>query len=75
MLTTDMFTSDDEDCAECEVVLKALEEIDDEADLYGIDFVKSGDEHLARSLAGVYTTPALVYFRKKQPLVYDGGTY
>ena len=27
--------SDDDDCVECEVVLEALEEIDDEADLFG----------------------------------------
>ena len=65
--------TDDEDCAECEVVLEALEEIDDEADLYGIDFVKSESQELAKNLAGVYATPALVYFRKKIPLVYDGG--
>ena len=39
----------------------------------GIDFVKSKDERLAKSLAGIYTTPALVYFRKKIPVVYDGG--
>ena len=39
----------------------------------GIDFVKSKDERLAKNLAGIYTTPALVYFRKKIPVVYDGG--
>ena len=39
----------------------------------GIDFVKSKDERLAKSLAGIYTTPALAYFRKKIPVVYDGG--
>ena len=27
--------SDDDDCVECEVVLEALEEIDDEADIFG----------------------------------------
>ena len=41
--------------------------------LLGIDFVKSKDERLAKNLAGIYTTPALVYFRKKIPVVYDGG--
>ena len=49
-----------------------MEEIDDEADLYGIDFVKSDDENTAKSVGGVYSTPALVYFRKGHPLVYDG---
>ena len=53
--------------------MEALEEIDDEADIYGIDFVKNNDEHTAKTLGGVYSTPALVYFRKKIPLVYDGG--
>ena len=64
--------SDDEDCLECESVLEALEEIDDEADMYGIDFVKSDDEHTAKTVGGVFSTPALVYFRKGIPLVYDG---
>jgi thiol-disulfide isomerase/thioredoxin len=63
----------DEDCMECETVLEALEEIDDEADMYGIDFVKSDDEYTAKSVGGVFSTPALVYFRKSIPLVYDGG--
>ena len=57
---------------ECESVLEALEEIDDEADMYGIDFVKSDDENTAKSVGGVFSTPALVYFRKGHPLVYDG---
>ena len=65
-------SSDDEDCLECESVLEALEEIDDEADMYGIDFVKSDDEHTAKTVGGVFSTPALVYFRKGIPLVYDG---
>ena len=63
---------DDEECLECEAVLEALEEIDDEADMYGIDFVKSDDEHTAKTVGGVFSTPALVYFRKGNPLVYDG---
>ena len=63
----------DDDCLECEAVLEALEEIDDEADMYGIDFVKSDDEHTAKVVGGVFSTPALVYFRKGIPLVYDGG--
>ena len=67
-----LFTPDDEDCLECEAVLEALEEIDDEADMYGIDFVKSDDEHTAKTVGGVFSTPALVYFRKGLPLVYDG---
>ena len=53
-------------------MMEALEEIDDEADMYGIDFVKSDDEHTAKTVGGVFSTPALVYFRKGMPLVYDG---
>ena len=56
-------------------MLEALEEIDDEADMYGIDFVKSDDEHTAKAIGGVFSTPALVYFRKGIPLVYDGKYY
>lgn len=29
-----------EDCAECDEAIAALENIDDEADIFGIDFVK-----------------------------------
>lgn len=31
--------SDEEDCAECEEILEELEQIDGEADMFGIDFV------------------------------------
>ena len=42
-------------------------QIDDEADVYGIDFVKISDSAVAKE-HGVYSTPALVYFRKKMPV-------
>ena len=42
-------------------------QIDDEADVYGIDFVKISDSMVAKD-HGVYSTPALVYFRKKMPV-------
>ncbi len=51
-----------------------MENIDDEADQYGIDFVKN-DEALAAKQYSVYHTPALVYFRKKVPIVYDGDLH
>ncbi|XP_011332954.1 uncharacterized protein LOC105276699 isoform X2 [Ooceraea biroi] len=61
----------DEDCPECDEIMEALEKIDGEADLFGIDFVKicslEADEKY-----GVLNVPSLVYFRKKMPLVYDG---
>ena len=42
-------------------------QIDDEADVYGIDFVKISDSMVAKE-HNVYSTPALVYFRKKMPV-------
>ena len=63
--------SDDDECIECDAILESLEEIDDEADTYGIDFVKNNDPHAARQY-NIYNTPALVYFRRMSPIVFDG---
>jgi hypothetical protein len=63
--------TDEEECEECAVVLEELENIDDEADMFGIDFVKINDAEAAKEY-GIVNLPALVYFRKKLPLVYDG---
>ena len=41
-------SSDDDECIECDELLESLEEIDDEADSFGIDFVKKNDPHAAR---------------------------
>lgn len=51
--------------------MNALEKIDGEADQYGVDMVKISDEEVA-SKYNVPNTPALVYFRKRIPLIYDG---
>nr|CAG4638530.1 EOG090X0856 [Cyclestheria hislopi] len=61
----------DNDCQECTQVLAELENIDDEADMYGIDFVKINDEEAAKKY-GIMHTPALIYFRKRTPLLYEG---
>ncbi|CAH1113502.1 unnamed protein product [Psylliodes chrysocephalus] len=61
----------DEDCPECDMILENLEEIDNEADLFGIDFVKICSASAAAE-QGLHTLPALMYFRKKKPMVYDG---
>ncbi|XP_057665660.1 uncharacterized protein LOC130899613 isoform X2 [Diorhabda carinulata] len=61
----------DEDCPECDMILEHLEEIDNEADLFGIDFVKICSAQAAAD-QGLHTLPALMYFRKKKPMVYDG---
>ena len=63
--------SDDDECIECDAILESLEEIDDEADTFGIDFVKNNDPHAARQY-NIYNTPALVYFRRMSPIVFDG---
>ena len=39
--------------------MESLENIDEEADIYGIDFVKNDDPHAARHFH-IYNTPALV---------------
>ena len=56
---------------ECDAILEELETVDDEADAYGIDFVKNNDAHAARQY-NIYNTPALVYFRRMSPIVFDG---
>nr|XP_045619928.1 uncharacterized protein LOC123771446 isoform X8 [Procambarus clarkii] len=65
-----LFMNED-DCPDCEQVLQELENIDDEVDMFGIDFVKINDPDAAQRF-NILHTPALVYFRKKMPLVYDG---
>merc|ERR1712066_1157571 len=61
----------DDECIECDAILESLEEIDDEADTFGIDFVKNNDPHAAGQY-NIYNTPALVYFRRMSPIVFDG---
>lgn len=63
--------TDDDDCPECDEILEKLEEIDGEADLFGIDFVKIGSAEAAAE-HGLISLPGLVYFRKQTPMIYDG---
>ncbi|XP_054718538.1 uncharacterized protein LOC129227940 [Uloborus diversus] len=63
-----------EDCELSEKVLQELENIDDEADAKDIGFVKIADENLAVEY-GLDSLPALVYYRKKIPLLYDGDLF
>nr|XP_042900570.1 uncharacterized protein LOC107453912 [Parasteatoda tepidariorum] len=62
------------DSAESSAVLHDLEEIDDEADKDGIAFVKVSDEVLALEF-GLESLPALLYYRNKVPLLYDGNLH
>lgn len=57
-----IFSEDDEDCSECEEILEALENIDGEADMFGIDFVKIASLEAAHKYE-VTNIPSLVYFR------------
>lgn len=65
---------DDSDCAECEEILEELEQIDGEADMFGIDFVKIASAEAARKYE-VTIIPSLVYFRKQVPMLYDGDLH
>ncbi|KAL5288605.1 hypothetical protein ACFFRR_009067 [Megaselia abdita] len=64
----------DEDCQECEEILEELEEIDGEADLFGIDFVKIASVEAAKKYE-IVNIPSLVYFRKQVPVLYDGDLH
>lgn len=59
---------DDEDCIECEEILEDLENIDGEADMFGIDFVKIASVEAAHKYE-VTTIPSLVYFRWDEKLL------
>ncbi|GFQ72443.1 thioredoxin domain-containing protein [Trichonephila clavata] len=63
--------ADKEDNEESDKVIQKLENIDDEADAKNIGFVKIADENLAIEY-GLDTLPALIYYRKKIPLLFDG---
>lgn len=63
--------SDKPSCRACDIVLDELENIDDDCEIYGINFVKIQDTPLAKRY-GIKTYPALIYFRNGNPLIYDG---
>ena len=65
------FHVDKEDCPDCETVLNHLEQIDTDADKSGIALVKVSDKPLALEF-GLESLPALLYYRNKVPLLYDG---
>ena len=52
-------------------VLQELENIDDDCDKHGIQFVKIDDDKAAGEF-GIDSIPAIVYFEKQIPNVYDG---
>ncbi|XP_059615096.1 uncharacterized protein LOC132260781 isoform X3 [Phlebotomus argentipes] len=58
-------------CVTCDKVLAELEQIDDDTDSFGVDFVKINDKRLAKQY-GIKNFPALTYFRDKLPIIFDG---
>ncbi|CAD6194748.1 unnamed protein product [Caenorhabditis auriculariae] len=59
-------------CPTCAEALSEVEEIDDDIEATGyVQVVKTDDRAVAREL-GINTFPALVYFRRKNPILYDG---
>lgn len=62
---------DDNDDEESEQILGELEKIDDDCDKHGIQFVKIDDEAAAKEF-GIDHLPAIVYFEKEVPNLYDG---
>jgi len=66
-----VFPTDLPQCKKSEKILKELENIDDEADQLGIAFVKIIDQQLAEEYS-LPNLPALVYYRKGIPIVYEG---
>ena len=51
--------------------MNELENVDDEADVFKIRFVRIHDVELAEDYS-LYYMPSLVYFRKEIPIVYNG---
>uniref|UniRef100_A0A1I8C1G2 Thioredoxin domain-containing protein n=1 Tax=Meloidogyne hapla TaxID=6305 RepID=A0A1I8C1G2_MELHA len=59
-------------CPECFIALSEIEEIDDDIEATGyIEVVKTDDRRVARE-CGINTFPALVYYRRSSPILYDG---
>ena len=69
--TENNFSIDDDKCASCPGILEELENIDDDTDKHGIQFVKSNDVKLAHEI-GIFAFPALVYYETGVPIMYDG---
>ncbi|XP_046809652.1 uncharacterized protein LOC111677262 isoform X4 [Lucilia cuprina] len=62
----------DDKCVSCPGILEELENIDDDTDKHGIQFVKSNDVKLAHEI-GIFAFPALVYYETGVPIMYDGN--
>lgn len=69
--TTTCAMLDEEKNKEATLILKELENIDDECDALNVDFVKISDPGVAPAFK-LTTLPALVYFRRTVPIRYSG---
>uniref|UniRef100_V5H5W3 Putative conserved secreted protein n=1 Tax=Ixodes ricinus TaxID=34613 RepID=V5H5W3_IXORI len=58
-------------CKNCDAILAELEHINDEAEKFGVAFVKNSDRPTAKKF-GITKFPALAYFRNQEPTLYDG---
>lgn len=65
------FYTDDKDQKKSQKVLAELENIDDECDQNDIAFVKIDNDEEAKEY-GVESLPALIFFEKRIPHIYDG---
>lgn len=65
------FTGDCEEGDKCDTILEDLENIDDELDEAGIIFVTTEELELAKKY-NLKNLPKLVFFRNKDPLIYEG---
>lgn len=63
--------ADDHGNDESMTVLEELEKIDDDCDKHGIQFVKIDDKRASKDF-GIEDIPAIVYFEKQVPNVYNG---
>lgn len=66
-----LFYVDDDNDRKSMRVLNELENIDDECDHLGVTFVKIDNSDEAKEY-GIEKLPALVYFEKGIPLMYNG---
>ena len=64
--------TDDKDQKKSQKVLVELENIDDECDQNDIAFVKIDNDEEAKEY-GIDSLPALIYFEKRIPYVYEGS--
>ncbi len=62
-------------CRACDAALEELEAVDDDADKFGVVFVKVNDKRLAKS-TGVSRFPALSFYQRgaeeEQPALFKG---